>query len=144
MPDQRKPAVLVVDDDPGMRRLISTVLEGAGFEVHEAEDGLAALAILGGLLPDAIISDLSMPRMSGYELVPVIRRRFPHIPVVVLSGSVGPDVVLPEIGANLYLRKGEIRPTELCKRIAELVQARLPSQTAVQATLAAAARPDEQ
>ena len=137
--------MLVVDDDPGMRGLISTVLEGAGFVVHQAEDGLAALAILGGLLPDAIISDLEMPRMSGYELVPVVRRRFPQIPVVVLSAAVLSERVPPEIGANVYLRKGEFRPTELCKRIAELVQARdsLPRQDADQAASAAVARLDE-
>jgi len=72
MSDFRKPAVLAVDDDPGMRGLISTVMEGAGFVVYQAEDSLAALAILGRLLPDAIISDLNMPRMSGYDRVPVV------------------------------------------------------------------------
>ena len=145
MPEVRKPAVLVVDDDSGMRRLISTVIEGAGFVVYQAEDGLDALAILGNLLPDVIISDLSMPRMSGYELVPVVRRRFPKIPVVVLSATVLPEWVRPEVGADVYFTKGEFRTAELCKRVSELVPARdlLPQQDADQAALAAVARLDQ-
>ena len=124
MSSTRKPAVLVVDDDPGLRGLISTVLEGAGYVAYQAEDGLAALAMLGNLLPDLIVSDLSMPRMSGYELVPVIRRRFPQIPVVVLSATVLPERIQPEVGADVYFTKGEFQPAQLCKRVAELVQAR--------------------
>ena len=144
MHDRRKPAVLVVDDDPGIRELISTVLREAGFDVHEAEDGLAALVILGGLLPDAIISDLEMPRMSGYELVPAVRRRFPQIPVIVLSGAAHSDVP-PKIAADLYLKKGEFRATELCQRVTELVQARgvLSQQDADHAALEAVMRLDE-
>jgi CheY-like chemotaxis protein len=140
----RKLAVLVVDDDPGVRDLISAVLQGAGFDVHEAEDGLAALAILGGLLPDAIISDLEMPRMSGYELIPAVRRRFPQVPVIVLSGAAQPDVP-PEIAADLYLRKGEFRAAELCQRVSELVQVRglLSQQDADQAAWEAMKRIDE-
>ena len=124
MPEIRKPAVLVVDDDPGLRGLLSTVLEGAGFVAYQAEDGLDALAILGNLLPDLIVSDLSMPRMSGYEFVPVIRRRFPQIPVVVLSATVLPDRMRPEVGTDVYLTKGAFETKELCQRVAELVQAR--------------------
>ena len=141
----RKLAVLVVDDDPGVRDLISAVLQGAGFDVHEAEDGFAALAILGGLMPDAIIADLEMPRMSGYELVPVVRRRFPQIPVIVLSGADPPKDVLAEIAADLYLRKGEFRATELSQRVSELVQARgvLSQQDADHAALEAVMRLDE-
>jgi CheY-like chemotaxis protein len=144
MSNFRKGVVLVVDDDPGVRELVSTTLEGAGFVVYQAEDGLGALAILGGLLPDAIISDLEMPRMSGYELVLVVRRRFPQLPVVVLSGVAESEKVPLEIGANVYLRKGEFQPTELCERISELVQARdsLPRQDADQAASAAMARLD--
>ena len=128
----RKPVVLVVDDDPGLRGLISTVLEGAGFVVYQAEDGLDALAILGNLLPDLIMSDLSMPRMSGYELVPVVRRRFPQIPVVVFSATVLPERVRPEVGADVYFTKGAFQTNELCKRVSELVQTRasLPRQDA--------------
>jgi CheY-like chemotaxis protein len=124
MSSTRKPAVLVVDDDPGLRGLISTVLEGAGYVAYQAEDGLAALAMLGNLLPDLIVSDLSMPRMSGYEFVPVIRRRFPQIPVVVLSATVLPERMRPEVGADVYFTKGAFQTKELCKRVSELVQAR--------------------
>jgi len=143
--DVRKPAVLVVDDDPGMRGLISTVLEGAGFAVYEAEDGLAALAILGGLLPDLIISDLEMPRMSDYHLVPAVRRHFPQIPLVVISGAAKSEKFPPGIVADAFLRKGDFRTTELCMRVSELVHARnsLPQQDADKSASVAVARLDE-
>jgi CheY-like chemotaxis protein len=82
MVGQLSSRVLLVDDDPLIRKLISGYLVAAGYVVRTAVDGLDALGKLGAGLPDLIISDLVMPRMSGIELLDVVRIRFPQIPVI--------------------------------------------------------------
>ena len=88
MRDVSANGVLLVDDDPSIRDLLSMQLEEAGFEARQAEDGIDGLVKLRDELPKVIISDLQMPRMSGIEFISVVRRRFPSIPVIVLSGSI--------------------------------------------------------
>jgi len=79
--------VLLVDDDPFFRELLAMRLAREQLEVHHAEDGIDALMKLRQKLPQVIVSDLQMPRMSGIEFIKVVRRRFPSLPVIVLSGS---------------------------------------------------------
>src|SRR5208283_5985033 len=81
-------SVLLVDDDPSIREILSMELEEAGFKAQQAEDGIDGLVKLRDELPKVIISDLQIPRMSGIEFISVVRRRFPSIPVIVLSGSI--------------------------------------------------------
>jgi CheY-like chemotaxis protein len=63
------------------------VLSRAGYEVRTATDGFQALALMRKALPDLIISDLKMPNMSGFEFLSIVRRRFPHIPVIAITGD---------------------------------------------------------
>ena len=77
--------ILIVDDDAVFCDIASKVLEASGFRVSTAEDGFEGLSLLQAGLPDAIICDLNMPRMSGFEFLSIVRRRFPQIPVVVIS-----------------------------------------------------------
>src|ERR1019366_10029535 len=94
--------VLLVDDESLIRKLISGNLVAAGYVVQTAADGLDALAKLRTGLPDLIISDLNMPRMSGLELLGVVRRRFPQIPVIAVSA----DDEMPEgLAADAHFRK---------------------------------------
>ena len=88
MRDVSANSVLLVDDDPTIRNFLSSQLEKAGFKAQQAEDGIDGLVKLRDKLPKVIISDLQMPRMSGFEFISVVRRRFPSIPVIVLSGSI--------------------------------------------------------
>ena len=74
--------VLLVDDDPNLREVLSTYLEEAGFEARQAKDGIDGLVKLRDELPTVIISDLQMPRMAGIEFMSVVRRRFPFILVI--------------------------------------------------------------
>jgi PleD family two-component response regulator len=71
--------ILVVDDEPSIRDAVREILEGRGYEVLTAADGLDGLQALSKSLPDLIISDLNMPRMSGFEFLTIVRERFPHI-----------------------------------------------------------------
>jgi len=84
--------ILVVDDSPTMRGMVSHALNEAGFETKEAENGKDALIQLttmevGGTKPDVIVTDINMPEMDGIELVREIRKlsAFKHVPVLVLT-----------------------------------------------------------
>jgi CheY-like chemotaxis protein len=79
--------VMFVDDDAAMREVMALILAEEGFAAITAGDGIEALAELRGSTPDLIISDLHMPRMSGIEFLSVVRRRFPAIPVIAISGA---------------------------------------------------------
>ena len=80
-----KSRILVVDDEPAMREMMSVMLTAEGYAVWE--DGFDALLHLRETALDLIISDLNMPNMSGFEFLSVVRRRFPEIPVVAISGA---------------------------------------------------------
>lgn len=115
--------ILVVDDEPSILETSKQILEGEGYEVLTAADGLQGLQALSKSLPDLIISDLSMPRMSGFEFLAIIRKRFPHIATLAVSGEyipVGnPGVIL----ADACLQKGRYSLTDLFLEIARLLVA---------------------
>ena len=87
MPTPAKCHILVVDDDPSVRESVAITLMAAGYDVVAADDGFRALGQLRKTLPDVVLSDLDMPGMSGFELLSVIRRRFPQISTVAMSGA---------------------------------------------------------
>ena len=78
--------VLVVDDDADTRELITLVLSQAGYDVDEAEDGFAALTKVSHVRPDAVVTDLRMPGMSGVDLLQRIRRIHGDVPVIIATG----------------------------------------------------------
>ena len=83
--------ILVVDDSPTVRKLITGKLEKSGHEVFCAVDGMDALAKLDELVPDLILLDITMPRMDGYQVCKMIRNNAvtKDIPVVMISGKDG-------------------------------------------------------
>src|SRR6185437_956595 len=87
MQTESKTRILVVEDDATVRLTISKLLSDEGYEVSTAGDGFDALLHLQQDIPDLILSDLNMPQMSGFELLSVVRRRFPEILVVASSGA---------------------------------------------------------
>jgi two-component system KDP operon response regulator KdpE len=76
--------VLVIDDEPQMRRFISAGLELYGYSVREAENGATALSLAPRIHPDVIILDLGLADMSGIEVLETIRS-WSNVPVIVLS-----------------------------------------------------------
>jgi CheY-like chemotaxis protein len=79
--------VMVVDDEPFVRILCRRMLEAEGYRVHEAADGLAALAALREHGPvDAVITDLQMPNMDGFALATYLAGQSPRIPILLMSG----------------------------------------------------------
>lgn len=114
-------SVLLVDDDPSLRRLLSTYLVLAGFETRQAEDGIEGLVKLRDELPKVIISDLEMPRMSGLEFIEIVRQRFPFIPVIAFSGSI-PSELPAETEPSRWFEKNMRRFPDLLEAINELAQ----------------------
>jgi CheY-like chemotaxis protein len=80
--------VLVVDDEPAVRTLLAHLLRTKGYDVHEAEDGAAALAWLDqpARRVDLVVADVVMPGMSGIELAEAIGARWPDLKVLFVSG----------------------------------------------------------
>ena len=114
-------SVLLVDDDPAVRALLSRQLNKEGFETREAGDGIEGLVKLRNKLPGVIISDLQMPRMSGFEFVSVVRRRFPCITVIILSGSIPPDIP-EESEPDVWFEKGALNFPFLLQTLRDLVR----------------------
>ena len=113
--------ILVVDDEPLLRQTSAMVLTDGGYEVRTAGDGFEALIEMRQALPHLIISDLSMPNMSGFELLSVVRRRFPHIPVIAVTGRFNgtqPGALI----ADAYFNKGHYTPEELFASVSLLIE----------------------
>jgi CheY-like chemotaxis protein len=81
--------VLIVDDDPSLRKNLRKALEQEGYTVSEADNGVMGLERLAASIPDAIILDLLMPEMDGFDFVDELRRRhaLAPIPVIVLTAK---------------------------------------------------------
>jgi CheY-like chemotaxis protein len=115
--------VLVVDDDAIIRESLSMLFLSKGYKVSSATDGFDALLQLREMPPDLITSDLNMPNMSGFEFLSVIRRRFPQIPVVAISGAYECGEAIPGgIIADGFYAKGQHHPGELLRTVADLIR----------------------
>lgn len=101
------PKILVVDDSPVVKKIVTTTLIKKGFEVREALDGVAALEILLNEKIDLVITDLNMPKMDGLQLTREIRKNptYKRIPVIMLTTNPSEEQKALEAGANLYLKK---------------------------------------
>jgi CheY-like chemotaxis protein len=121
MRDVSANSVLLVDDDPTIREILSMELAEAGFKAQHAEDGIDGLVKLRDELPKVIISDLQMPRMSGIEFIWVVRRRFPSIPVIVLTGSI-PSGLPVEIKPDRWFEKNARQFPELLRAVHDLAR----------------------
>lgn len=101
--------ILVVDDDPFVRDVLTMILEAGGFEVDVAGDGAAALARHGANPADLIISDMNMPAMDGLELIKRVRSRDDDVPIIILTANNQISYAIDAIrsGANDYVLKDE-------------------------------------
>jgi len=103
--------VLVVDDDRHFRLLVRTILEPAGFHVIESEDVPQCLAQLRSCAVDAVILDMVMPGQDGIEAVRELKRLYPEVRVLAVSGAEQSDLYLSvsaHLGADASLEKARI------------------------------------
>jgi two-component system, chemotaxis family, chemotaxis protein CheY len=99
--------VLIVEDDPATRRLYKFLLTNGGYDVLEAEDGMAAVELLERNHCSLVITDMNMPRMGGMELIKHIRASYGDLYVILITAFGTPDIEKQalRIGANDYLPK---------------------------------------
>jgi CheY-like chemotaxis protein len=97
--------LLIVDDEPALRTSLSHIFTELGYSVRSAEDGFSALSEIRQETPDIILSDLNMPGMSGFEFLSVVRRRFPGIHAIAMSGAFSGDGVQPGVAADAFYEK---------------------------------------
>lgn len=120
----KKPQILLVDDDAGLRELITLRLEANDFRVVAVGSGEAALGQLAVSRPDAVLTDLQMNGMDGMALFNAIHARDPSLPVIVLTahGTIPDAVAATQRGLFGYLTKPYDAPTliELLKRATRL------------------------
>jgi DNA-binding response OmpR family regulator len=109
--------VLVVDDEPGILRLVSDYLEHAGFGVVTATDGSTALTAARTRHPDLVVLDLGLPAMSGLDVARELRRDG-EVPIIMLTarGEESDKLVGLELGADDYVTK-PFSPKELVARV---------------------------
>jgi len=115
-------SILIVDDDESIRDLLRLHLSAAGYEVHVAEDAIAAGYMLLRSPPDLIISDINMPHMDGFEFIAAVRsdKSVPLIPVIFLTTIEDGDLRGKELGAVGYVTK-PVRADRLLSLVAQHV-----------------------
>jgi len=101
-----KAKLIIVDDEPSIRMSLSQIFTEFGYSVRSAADGFSALFEIRQGIPDIILSDLNMAGMSGFELLSVVRRRFPAIQVIAMSSAFSGDGVPPGVAADAFYEKG--------------------------------------
>lgn len=100
-------AILVVDDESNIRRMVARVLEAEGHRAREAGDGRAAIAAIEEEEPEVVLLDLAMPELDGLATLRIVRERWPELPVVMMSGraTLGDAVQATKLGAFHFIEK---------------------------------------
>lgn len=116
--------ILIAEDERDIRELIKFTLTFAGHQITEASNGEEAVAKARDVIPDLIMTDVRMPKMTGYEACKIIKAddTTKHIPVVILSAK-GQDEERDlgvESGADDYIVK-PFAPDDLARRVAEIL-----------------------
>ena len=121
--------ILVVDDEPAIRRFLRTSLHAQGYQVLEAEDGASALKAIARSAPDVVVLDLGLPDMDGREAISSLRNSGSTIPIIVLSSrsdEIGKVDAL-DLGADDYVTK-PFGMDELLARLRAALRHRLQQQ----------------
>ena len=109
-----KTVVLIAEDDAVIRNLVQLMLAKEGYAVLSASDGQEALEILDKFAEPIhlFLTDVRMPRMDGWTLAEIVRKRWPHTKIIVMSGETA-TTILENNPADAFLRKPFIPPTLL-------------------------------
>lgn len=117
--------ILLVEDDNNLREIYEARLQAEGYEIVAAPDGEAALVVAKKELPDLVISDVMMPRISGFEMLDIMRNTegLKHVRVIMLTalGQAEDKTRADALGADKYLVKSQVTLEDIVKAAAELV-----------------------
>jgi two-component system, OmpR family, phosphate regulon response regulator PhoB len=124
--------ILIVEDEPAIQVLLAHTLKQAGFAVLQAQNAETAMEMINDKLPDLVLLDWMLPKMSGIELARLMRRkeRTKLLPIIMLTARVGESDKVSglEIGADDYITK-PFSPRELTARIKAVLRRRLPERS---------------
>lgn len=99
--------LVVVDDEPAIRELLTTTLRFSGFEVHPAADGATALALVEEVSPDLVVLDVMLPDLDGFAVTAAMRARGRHVPVLFLTArdATADKITGLTVGGDDYVTK---------------------------------------
>jgi CheY-like chemotaxis protein len=115
--------ILVVDDDPDIRRVLADSLDALGYRVVEAADGPAGLAALEAQAPDLMMVDFAMPGMNGAEVARAARQRRPDLPIVFASGYADTAAIESVAGKDAPVLRKPFRIRDLQAVVAQMLAA---------------------
>ena len=132
-------SVLIIDDEPNIRRMVGALLASEGFEVREAADGASGVARAAELEPDLVLLDLMIPgALDGMAVLERLRENFPEMPVIMMSGRAGlaDAVKATRLGAVNFLEK-PLTPEGVLLALASALELRMArrERTALRADL---------
>lgn len=118
-------SIVLVDDDAALRSAISLTLGSAGYTVYEAADGKEGLAVIERYQPDLVITDFTMPVMSGLHLLAALREneKTKYLPVIVMTSSESIDIVNSAMiyDVKYYFNKNTMHPQLLLESVAKII-----------------------
>lgn len=119
--------IVVIDDEPHIRHVISRKLQGAGYEVHTASDGTSGMELVNAIKPSLLITDYQMPGMNGLEVCTACREneQTRTLPILVVTGSVmaTAEALSGVISlGNVFCISKPFSLRELVKKVAEFVE----------------------
>ena len=115
----RRLHLLIVDDDASVRETLAMVLAKGNYVTSTARDGVDALAQFRDHVPDLLLTDLEMPRMSGFDFLCSVRHCFPEVAVVAMSCKCDTEHVPEEIFSDAFYPKGRSHPEKLFRIVIE-------------------------
>jgi two-component system response regulator FlrC len=122
--------IMVVDDDEGIRHILSMALFGMGYEAVDASSGTEALNLLLKSSFALVLTDLEMPGMDGWNLASRIKNRFPNIPVILMTGHAREDVMERMKGSSVdYVIFKPFRLEDILKTAEKLLGAESSEKT---------------
>lgn len=113
--------VLLVDDEPAVRKLVARILERRGYAVLQAENGADALRVAGehGAAIDLVLTDLVMPDVGGVEVATQLRLLWPRVRVVYMSGYGEEDLSAHGVNGPAFFLSKPFRPDDLIAKVGE-------------------------
>ena len=131
MTETRRPRMLVIDDDPSVREVMSYLLVSFGYDCETAADGVAGVARFDEGGWDLVVTDLAMPGMNGWEVSEAIRRRSPTMPIILVTGLSGPEVNQRACERGVEVVPKPFRLETLAAVVAKALQASPSFETSV-------------
>ena len=116
--------ILLVEDDGPSQRAMALALRTANYEVTTASDATEALALLAKSRFEVIITDLVMPNMNGLDLISLIRRQWPHMGVILISGYIPDNAGKAVVGGKEAFLLKPVSPTDLITTVERVLSKR--------------------